>query len=168
LIRQGWRYLSDDAVLLRQQPEGVAAVALRKPCYVDASTAARYADLPLGEEVSDTHGGRKRRVHLEAAYPGQQVAAAIPQMLLFSHIVPDSHSALLPLDASRALKYLLTQSGPQLFDRHTMAQHLELLTQLVQQAAVYELHTGRDLYHHPGMLGRLLAEATGEARWHAS
>jgi hypothetical protein len=168
LIQEGWGYLSDDAVLLRQQPEGIAAVACRKSVYIDDGTAARYADLPLRGEVFDPCGECKRRVHLEAAYPGLQVAAAIPHVLLFSRIVPDAHSALRPMDAPRAFKHLLAQSGPQLFDRHTMAQHLELLTQLMHQAASYELSAGRDLYQWPGTLAPLLTEATGEARWHAS
>ncbi len=34
LVRRGWRYLSDDAVLLRSRPEGVEALALRRHFYV--------------------------------------------------------------------------------------------------------------------------------------
>jgi hypothetical protein len=43
LVRQGWGYLSDDALLLRQQPEGVEALAFRQPFSVDADVAAAYA-----------------------------------------------------------------------------------------------------------------------------
>jgi HPr Serine kinase C-terminal domain len=164
LIRQGWTYLSDDAVLLRRQ-EGVVAMPLRKPCYVDASAAAMYADLPSGEEVADKHGGRKRLVHLNELYPGQQVSDCLPRLLLFSRIVPGPYSAVRPLDRLTALKHLLSQSGPQLFDRETMGQHLDILKQLVQQAALYELHAGLDLYPDRGTLVGLLAEAAGEARW---
>ena len=95
------------------------------------------------------HGGWKRRVRLEEAYPGQQVAECLPRGLLFPRIVPSAHSTVRPLDHLSALKYLLAQSGPQLFDRHTMAPHLEVLKRLVQQAASYELHAGRDLYQQP-------------------
>jgi hypothetical protein len=42
---------------------------------------------------------------------------------------------------------------------------MEVLKRLVQQATSYELYAGRDLYQQPGRLGRLLAEATGEAIW---
>jgi len=167
LLRQGWGYLSDDAVLLRLQPEGVGAIACRKYWYVDAGTAARYPDLSFGEEVPDTHGGWKRRVRLEEVYPGQQVEACLPRVLLFTRIVPAAHSTVHPLDPLRALQHLLAQSAPQLFDRHTMALHLEVLKRLVQQAASYELHAGLDLYQLPGTLGNHLAEATGEAQWHA-
>ena len=165
LLRQGWGYLSDDAVLLRLQPEGVVAVVCRKHCYVDAGTAARYAELPFGEAAPDTHGGGKRRVYLEEVSPGQQVAACLPRVLLFARIVPAPHSTVRPLDHVRVLKHLLAQSGPQLFDRHTMAPHLEVLKRLMQQATSYELHAGLDLYQQPGTLGHLLAEATGEAQW---
>ena len=57
LLRQGWGYVSDDTVLLRLQPEGVVAMVCRKYCYVDAGTAARYAELPFGEAAFETHGG---------------------------------------------------------------------------------------------------------------
>jgi hypothetical protein len=163
LLRQGWRYLSDDAVFLRLHPEGVVAVACRKHMYVDAGPAAMYAEIPFGEAVLDASGRYKRRVHLAEAYPGQQVAAYRPRVLLFA--VPAAHSTLCPLDPLRALKYLLDQSVPQLFDRQTMAQHLEVLKRLMQQAASYELHAGLDLYQQPGTLVRLLAEAEGAERW---
>jgi hypothetical protein len=51
LIRKGWGYLSDDAVLLRNGSEAVEALALRKSCYIDAQTAVDYSDFRLGEMV---------------------------------------------------------------------------------------------------------------------
>jgi hypothetical protein len=168
LLRQGWGYLSDDAVLLREQPHGITALACRKHWYVDARTAARYADLPYGDEEPETHGGWKRRILLADAYPEQQVTACLPRMLLFPRLVPSAPSAIRPLDRLSALQSLLAQSGPQLFDRRTMTAHLEVLKRLVQQAACYALHAGCDLYEQPGLLGHLLAQATGEAQWLAS
>jgi hypothetical protein len=165
LLRQGWSSVSDDAVLLRRQPEGVVAVVCRKHCYVDVGTAARDAEPPFGEVASETYGGWKRRVRLDEVSPGQQMVACLPRVLLFARIVSAPQSTVHPLDHVRALKYLLAQSGPQLFDRHTMAPHLEVLKQLMQQTTCYELHAGRDLYQQPGRLGHLLAEATGEAQW---
>jgi hypothetical protein len=165
LVRQGWGYLSDDALLLRHQADGAEALAFRKHFYVNAGAAAAYADLPLGEEMLDNAGGRKQRVRIEAAYPGQYMPGCIPRVLLFSRIVPCPYSTLRPLDRPSALGHLLVQSGPQWFDRGTMAQHLELLKRLMQQSAVYELRAGLDLYQNPLTLVRLLAEAEGEGRW---
>jgi HPr serine kinase-like protein len=167
LVRQGWGYLSDDAVLLRRQAAAVEAYALRKPFYVNANVAARYADLPLGEEVPDTTGERRRRVHIAQAFPGQAVSTSRPQVVLFPRIVPQPHSTLQPLERLSAFRDLLAQSGPQLFDRRTMGQHLDVLKGLVQQTATYTLWAGRDLYQQPGRLLHLLREIEGEVQWPA-
>lgn len=168
LIRQGWRYLSDDAVLLRLQADEVTALALRKHCYVDAAAVAAYADLPLGEEIPDTAGGRRRRVCIEDVYPGQEMAGCIPRVMLFPRFVPHPYSTLLPLDRSRALRILLSYSNSQLLDRGTVAPHLEIMKRLVQQTAAYELQAGRDLHHNPGRLAHLLRETEGAGRWPGS
>lgn len=168
LIRQEWGYLSDDAVLLRLQLEGVKALALRKNFYVDTSAEAEYSDLPLGEEVPDSSGGRRRRVCIEEAFPKQYVSACLPHMLIFPRIVSQTHSSLLPLDRVSALKTLLAQSGPQLFDKGTMGQHLEVLKKLLQQTLTYELRAGLDLYRDPKKLVHLLTEADGDKKWPVS
>jgi hypothetical protein len=153
-------------VLLRLQPQGVEALAGRKHFYVAAAAASAYADLPLGEETSDMAGGRKRQVHIEEAYSEQYVPGCLPRVLLFARLVPQAHSAVLPLDHVSALKHLLAQSGRQLFDRGTMAQHLEVLTRLLQQTVTYELQAGLDLYHQPLTLAYLLAAAEEREQWH--
>jgi hypothetical protein len=168
LIRQGWRYLSDDAVLVRCYEGGVETLALRKHFYIDAHAVVSSDEIPLGEEAPDNAGRPRRRVCLEEVYPAQYIARCLPQVLLFSRIVPDSESILLPLDQVHALRHLLAGSGPQLFDRATMAQHLEVLKRLVQQTASYELRAGLDLYRDPMTLTRLLNEAEGAQRWPAS
>jgi hypothetical protein len=143
-------------------------LALRKPFSVDANAAAAYADLPLGRESAQTTGKRKRRVDIHAAYPEQYVPTCCPRTLLVSRIVSQPHSTLRPLASLSALRHLLAQSGPQLFDHRTMAQHLEVLKRLVHQAVTYELLAGRDLYDSPGQLVRLLADVEGEEPWLAS
>ena len=167
LIRRGWGYLSDDAILLRREKEAteVEALAFRKHFYIDADVAAAYEDLPLGEEMLDNLGGRKRRVLIEEVYPRQYVPRCIPRVLLISHIVPQAQSSLLPLDRVIALKHLLIQSGPQWFERGTMERQLENLNKLMAQSAFYELRAGRDLYQNPLVLVRLLAQVEGAARW---
>jgi hypothetical protein len=112
LIRQGWGYLSDDAVLLWLQPEGVEALAFRKNFYVNAGAAGEYTDLPLGEEVPDATGEQRRKVCIEEAYPEQYMSRCLPRVLLFSRIVPHPYnSTLLPLDRLSALRNLLAHSG---------------------------------------------------------
>jgi hypothetical protein len=161
LVQQGWSYLSDDALLLRQQPEGVEALAFRKPFSIDADVAAAYAELPLGEAGEHPSGKRKRRVDIQSVYADQYRSRCRPSVLLFPRIVAAAQSTVCPLNRSQALRYLLVHSGPHLFDRHTMAPHLETLRDLVQQTVRYELRAGRDLYTHPSRLVHLLYAAEG-------
>jgi hypothetical protein len=162
LVRQGWYFLTDDAVLLRLHPAGVAALALRKHCYVDTSALATYTDFPVGEEAPDRSGRYRRQLRLADAYPDRLISYCLPQVLLFACIVPAAESTMRRLDRLSALKLLLAQSGPQLFDHSSMAQHLEVLKRLVQQTTTYELRVGGDLYQQPGLLAHLLDEAEKE------
>jgi hypothetical protein len=162
LIRAGWGYLSDDAVLLRYGTQGVEALACRRSFYIDGVRSSDYADLSLGEEAPDSNGGQRRRVGIDEAYPEQYVARCVPRILIFPQIKSQYHSTVTPMDTVRALKILLAQSAPQLFDRSTMAGHLELLKRLLQQTEKYELEAGTDLYHEPAKLVDLLEQARGE------
>jgi len=160
LIRQGWGYLSDDAVLLRLHPEGVEALAFRKPFSINTDAAELYADLPLGgEDGPHTSGKKKRRVDIQGAYPEQYRSGCVPRMLVFPRIVPEPQSMLHPISRLSAIGRLLSQSGPQLFDKGTMPHHLELLKRLVQQTQNFELRAGLDLCRKPRTFSRLVSQA---------
>jgi len=160
LIRQGWGYLSDDAVLLRLQPDGVEALAFRKPFSINIDKVTEYSDLPLGgEDDAHTSGKKKRRIDIQNAYPEQYVPGCIPRMLVFPRIVPETQSTLHPISRLSALGRLLSQSGPQLFDKGAMPHHLELLNRLVHQGQAFELRAGLDLCREPGTFDRLVSQA---------
>lgn len=158
LIRAGWGYLSDDAVLLCHRLGRIEVLALRKDFFVDADAAGRYPDLPLGKAEPDSTGGERCPINMQKAFPGQYVSHCIPRLLLFPRIVARERSCLRPLDRIAALGRLLDESGPALFDRATMDQHLAVIKGLVQQAACFEIESGRDLYQNPAGLADLLAE----------
>jgi hypothetical protein len=159
LIRRGWQYLSDDAVLLHPSSGSIAALALRENFYVDASVGPENSDLTLGSVVPDNDGGQRQEVQLRNTILGlQHTAECIPSLLLFSRIVPEEHSDLIPIDHATALKQLLEASGPQLFDHETMRQHLALLKRLLRQTRSFDLKAGRDLHRNPETLVRLLSD----------
>lgn len=162
LIRQGWRYLSDDAVLLRHESVGVKALSCRRSFYIDSASSGGYSDLSLGDEEPDSTGGRRRRLGINETYPEQYVPRCLPRIVIFPQITGQNRSTLKPIDKIVALRFLLAQSAPQLFDRGTMEPHLELLKNLLQQTQTYELNAGSDLYREPSKLVDLIQEARGE------
>ena len=94
------------------------------------------------------------------SYPGQYLPRCLPRVLIFPQITRQDQSTLKPMDSVRALGVLLAQSAPQLFDRSTMAAHLELLKKLLQQTETYELNAGTDLYREPAKLIDLYTRST--------
>jgi hypothetical protein len=177
LIRQGWRYLSDDAVLLHRgraedEDEGagdaVVALGLRAHLYIDAQAAPIHDDVALGKEIADGTGGRRRRVYLDAEYVDRKVRACVPRVLVFARITGLDHTEVRPVDSVTALKSLLDASGPQLWNARTMGSHLTTLTDLVRQAPAYELRAGLDAYRDSSvLLQRLETMAPGRDRCHA-
>ena len=148
-------------MLLRQGSQGVEALACRRSFYIDAARSHDYSDLSLGEEAPDSNGGRRRKVGINESYPEQYVPRCLPRVVIFPQIKRQDQSTLKPSDSVRALGLLLAQSAPQLFDRSTMASHLEILKGLLQQTETYELNAGRDLYREPAKLVDLIKEAQG-------
>jgi len=168
LIRQDWKYLSDDAVLRRDASQGIAALGCRRSFYIDAVRSPDYSDLSLGNETPDSNGRRRRRVEINKVFHEQYMPRCVPRILIFPRkIKSQDQSTLVPMDRVSALGVLLSQSAPQLFDRGTMAAHLELLKRLLQQSEVYELDAGIDLYRKPAKLIQLIGEARGESHWPA-
>ena len=165
LIRLGWKYLSDDALLLRNDSDKIEALAFRKSFYVNTDAASKYSEFPLGDEVPDSYGETKRRLNIEDVYPAQSALRCVPGVLLFSRIIPDPPSSLVRIDRVVALKNLLKQCSPQLFDQRTMGEHLSVLGRLVRQTASYELRAGLDLYQDPAISMRLLAACEQDERW---
>jgi hypothetical protein len=168
-MRQGWKYLSDDAVLIQLRQDIVEAFALRKHFYIDASVSTTNADLPLDDIVVDQAGGHRRRIRIEeTSFAQQHLHHGTPEVIVSTRIVPEPHSTLMPLRHRMALKHLLEGSGSQLFDRRTMRQQFEVLNALQRQCRNYELRAGSDLCFDATSLIRLLNNANArEASWPA-
>jgi len=150
LINQGWAYVGDDAVLLREKGGQVEVLALRKPfSMAEHKELDRFGPGPSKKQ--------KSRIDMREVYPDQFVPVFVPNVILYPEITGRPESRLLPLDAAPALQRLLEQSGPQFFVRATMDRHMDVLSRLVRQCAHYELHSGLDLYRNPVKLISLLA-----------
>jgi hypothetical protein len=158
LVRGGGSFLSDDAVLLRAGREGIDALAFRRPFSIDAERAKDYPDIVA---PSCGSGSRKRRADMMRAYPSQHRQRFRPHVVVFPRLAPRATSTLRGLSRSTALRTLLAQSGPELFDPDTMPAHLDLLARLLRQTRPYELLAGRDLHQAPQGLIDLLQHAAG-------
>lgn len=159
LVRQGWHYISDDALLLRSSSDGVEALSFRKKFFIDPILTRRYPEIAPYLEESSTNGGcAKRFLNLESVYPDRFRSSCIPKVLIYTRIVSQPESLLVPIDQTSAFIRLMRQSASLFFKRQEVNVHLDALKWLVCQADSYELLAGRDLYERPEKISDFLLD----------
>lgn len=155
LVGQGWGFVSDDAVLLRDAGE-VEALPFRRRFGLDDDAlppeSARHAVPQPAEE-------RKWSVDVAATHAAQARDRIVPRRLVFPEIVDADESTAEPLGSVDAYASLLAQVGTRrLIDAHTVAHHA-LLGRLLAQAPAVRLRAGRDVLHAPARVAYLLSHA---------
>jgi len=82
LIRQGWNYLSDDVVLLRESPDGIESIAFQKGHSFDPDLINHYPE--LDPYVKPSINGQKRFLDITSVYPDGFIYSSFPKVLIFS------------------------------------------------------------------------------------
>jgi len=165
LVREGWSYLSDDAVLLRRQGSSVRAHSFRSDFCVDPEAVDQFPELAGYAWPPSLSDPTKWRVDPAKLYPGQFVPRCTPQVLVMPEIVDAAESTLEPMDPTVMLGHLANQSGLLLTPEPEIAsQHLNLLKQLVNQTASYRFLAGRDQLKDSSSIDRLLKSVLSVTR----
>lgn len=156
LIRQGWRYLSDDVTLLRHSPNGIQAITFQKGFSFDPNLANHYPEL---EEPLRTapFNGKKRFLDIDPIYPDRFLPCCLPKVLIFPKIVSHDKSELIPVNRAMSLILLSQNSGGTMVDKEMVKKQIEVLKQLVYQTSSYQLLAGRDLYEKPEKISEILS-----------
>lgn len=154
LVRQGWEYLGDDALLLRATAGAVEALALRRDLLLDTHTIA-YPELAGREDAAVSSSTGKRRIVI-GEIPGTVINRCVPRLLVFPEIAASGRSRIVPLDRTEALARLAMQSAVLTLDREALPRHLHVLGSLVRQSATYRLLAGPDLKACPELAATLL------------
>ena len=161
LIRQGWRYLSDDAVLLMAQANNtVQAAAFRQGFSCTPETLKHVPKLTGSTEFGDPDG--KRVVYLNATF-GSFTPTCTPSLLVFPHLSAGEATSLRPLPAAQSLMRLCQQSAGIMTDTAVSQGQLMLLNTLVSQVRSFELRLGRDALENPGLIDALLSRTAEES-----
>jgi hypothetical protein len=164
LASAGWRYLSDDALLLRGGGELIEACALRREFAVTEQTVAAgvlegFEGL-LNEPVS--FDPLKRRFKPHALFPEGFAESCVPRVLLFPVITHEPRSRARRLTQAETMRGLLRMCPWACYDRPAAAAHLNVLARLARQAAGFELKAGRDLFGDAGYSAAYLRGLAGE------
>ena len=158
LAHQGWTFLGDDALLLRETPSGIIGQAFRRGFACTEQTINHFPGLETTSEEIIPFNEKKWQVNLEVIYPDQFRTNCSPKILLFPEIVEDTTSQLIPIDKARAFFLLMQQSAGIMTDAHIAQQQMQVLKQLVTQARSYRLLLGANVFQESANVSSMLAD----------
>ena len=162
LLRSGWRFLSDDTVLLHPSADAVEVCAFRINFSLREDGRALFPDLIAHGQARPT-GERKHWVPVRTLYPEQAQDVCTPRALVFPEITGETRSRIVPVTPAESLHRLVEESSLLRFRQDWGEEHLALLVRLVHQAPGYRLEAGRDLLEHPDLSHQLLAPLLNES-----
>ncbi len=168
LVRQGWRYLSDDSIFLRGHDHALEALAFRKDLLLDPEAEDYFPDVAAHWTPSHVADSSKRLLNVAAVYPSRTTLGTIPNVLIFPQIANTAQSELVPLDKASALHHLVRQSLVVTFEPAMATLHLSVLTRLLGQVRSYQLNAGRDVLDQPYRVALQLAELAPQTEREAS
>jgi len=160
LIRRGWRYLSDDAVLLETLTGGpVRAVALRRGFSCTPETLAHFPELTGDAEFGSFGDPDGKRVVYPGDAFGDFTPVCVPTLVVFPTVTAASRTTLHPLKAAHSLIRLSQQSAGIMTDTAVSQRQLGVLKALTDQARSFELRLGGDALLSPDRIDTLLSDA---------
>jgi hypothetical protein len=159
LVRRGWHYLGDDALLLHAAGDEVEALVLRRDLCLDPALEGCFPELRTHGQAGRFASRGKRRLAMRELYPERLLDRCVPRLLVFPEIVAEPESRLVPLGIAEVLPRLVAQSAVFALDPEAAPRHLDMLTRLARQTRAYRLLAGRDLKADPELVAPLLAAA---------
>jgi hypothetical protein len=147
LAAAGWRYLSDDKLLLFDSGECVKARALRRVFAVTRptveSTALAGSEQFMREPAP--FDPNKTRFEPQSIFPGGFVESCEPRFIFFSTLTREPESGARALTQTESMARLIRICPWAGYDRPAARGHLDVLARLAKQAEAYELRAGTDL-----------------------
>ena len=159
LAAGGWRYLTDDALLLAEFGEVVVARGIRKFFAASETTlkASSLSDLSHALGPPMRSDPSKRRLEPAEAFPQRFIESCTPRVLCFTAITGEAKSHVSSLRSSEAMTRLIRSNPWASYDKVTAREHLRLLNLLASQCRSFSLDAGSDILANPSCAADLLA-----------
>jgi len=149
MVRKGFSYLSDDAILLKRTKKGVIAHPIPGDFHLDPSISYNFKELSKIKKAIKYGKGPKRSFDPALFYPDSFILKSKPNTMIFPQIVKDRESTLIPLSSPQCLAKLIPNSLLVMMDRDIAKEHLETLKILSTQCQAFLLRSGKDLILNP-------------------
>ena len=147
LVANGFKYISDDTLLIKKLNEGVSVYPLYKSFNIDQDMARRFPQLFKNENKPFSKEG-KIPIDISKIIPDSHIQSAKPDVIVFPRIISGTTSKIRPIGHLEVYKRLLSQIILAI-DKNVAKKQLYALELLVKQTKGFELLTGKDLYENP-------------------
>lgn len=158
LVKQGWKYQSDDSLLLRTNGPAVETLSWRTKLFLRPDSMDIFPEFKPFLLISRIIGDRKQYLDMESLFPSQILRTSQPRVLFFPRITDDPTSVVSPMPKSEAFYHLIRQSNPVFVNRMMITRQLVLLSILIKQTSHYYVRLGKDSKACPGRISPLLRE----------
>ncbi len=139
--------------------KGVEVLSFQNKFYLDPDLIRHYPEIAPYLEESTNGVDNKRFLDVESVYSDRFCSRGLPKVLIFTSIVSQPASKLLPIKQTSALINLTKHSASIFFNRQAGKVHFEILKRLVPQTNSYQLLVGLDLYEGPDKISEVLSGA---------
>lgn len=158
LAHSGWRYLSDDMLVLNEVGEGVEAYGLRRLFSVSARSLAGSRLPRLDEALGTTVASdpSKNRLEPSVVFPGARAEKCKPEVLCFPRLTGEERSRLEAISHAEAMARLIKLNPWSSYDVAAARGNLRVLGRLVSQTRTFALSAGRDILDDPDRAAVLL------------
>jgi hypothetical protein len=157
LMRAGYRCLSDDHPLVRENGTGLEVLAFPEKIDVTETSIQFFPELREAQALL-RRGVWKRSFFPDEFYPDAIAEAGKPAVLLFPLIIDAPESWLEALPKNRALEEIMRQ-GLLVMDREVAHRQFQTFVRLVETTPCYRLYFGEDILELSGLIDPLLAPA---------
>jgi hypothetical protein len=154
LIREGFHYVSDDSLFLRDSDKGIIVSPMYKHFHIDQDLAQRFPEISAGRTLGIPEG-TKVPIDVSNFFPDSFMPFLRPDVLIFPNMTSNRISALNQVTQTESYRRLLKQTVLAV-DNDISRDQLRMLEGLVKQTRGFELLSGRDIYEDPKILINLL------------
>ncbi len=151
LIKHGWKWLTDDTILLRNEDGGIRLLPFLTEFHIPPALSEKMGELSfLADTEPYSPDNDKRAIWGEEVYGDLRIGyMSPPDVILFSRIVDNPASRVEEMGTLEALNEIIRNSPYVLFSKPPAKAHLEALKAVVQGARCYRLFSGADIYDNP-------------------
>lgn len=158
LVRSGFKYLSDDDIILKQRGKYIECLSFLTPVKIKDGLIKYFPEIK-NKDLKGVAKGQKNKVDIHRIFPGSFQDKAIPRLIIFPKFNKKSMTRIMPLSKQEAMQRLMTEEF-RIFRgqyEHISRRYFRILSKLINQVKTYQLfYKDEDIEKIPGVVEKLL------------